>query len=181
MSDFLIVTECYFDTYFIERLMGFKGREVNHAEGGKTDVINLLKRRYLPNGLFGIGIVDEDRDHLKRPNKNPLKAWLIESFEEIEDTDSTGLSVLPNSQVYCITVKPALEIWLMKCLEAINMTLTDFEVEDHHWRPFKKLTGRRNSGNNPQLIQLVDVLLTEQPPMIAGLKGLIDKLLTEAG
>lgn len=111
MKDLFIIPECYIDTNLVETLITTEG--CNHQKGCNT-VVNTMQKKF-GNG-FALGIIDNDK----------RQVGYVSEFFEIASTASLSLKKHCSKPHYLIMVSPAMDGFLLKCAEELNINMEKY-------------------------------------------------------
>ena len=114
MKDLYIVPECFVDTNLVESLLTTDG--VNHQKGCYA-VANTMKGRVL-NDTFAVGVIDFDTEK--------TQPTYVREFVEIAHTEHIVLMKHNSKPHYLVMIKPAMEQFILDCVEKQGVMMTDF-------------------------------------------------------
>lgn len=113
-----IIPECYIDTKLVKALVPPQVR-YNHQHGC-SNVEKIMKRNL--RGDFALGIIDKDKKALK---------YLDECQLVCEQTNFLQLFKHTTEHHYLITIRPAMERWILNTADIAGLSLTDFDLPDN--------------------------------------------------
>jgi hypothetical protein len=114
--DFHIIPECYVDTNLVETLVPPTKYAYNHQKGCN----NVTKKMQEPklNDDFALGILDQDKKILE----------YTKEFEIIAEKAQLILLKHPKKHHYLIYITPAIEKWILRNADEVQLDLTDFDL-----------------------------------------------------
>lgn len=136
-----IVPECYVDTNLTETLTGFI---CNHQKGCPA-VAKQMKEKM--QDRFALGIIDKDK----------RKVSYADEFELLAKNDSLELLKHPQKPHYIIYIKPAVERFIFKAVEELNLKLSDFKLPDD-FEAFKRESKNQDTKKDSRFKQLFKAL-----------------------
>lgn len=134
MKDLYIIPECYIDTNLVESLIATEG--CNHQKGCNT-VVNMMQKKFVDS--FAVGIIDNDKRQVK----------YISEFSEIAYTCSLSLQKHRSKPHYLIMVSPAMDGFLLKCAEELNINMEEYgytSILKDFTSITKSVTSKNDSG-----------------------------------
>lgn len=140
-----IIPECYADTNLITTLVG---AGVNHQKGC-TCVAGTMKKKF--ENRFAIGVIDHDK---KTPG-------YLDKMNLLSEYGHLRLYKHPERPHYLITIKPAIEDFVISCARELNVDTKLFGVPSS-MEGMKKVTKHVDSNVNPQLTALFRALKTSK-------------------
>lgn len=146
-----IMPECYADTNLIEALMQ---ASVSHQKGC-NQVTRAMQRNF--GNRFSVGIIDYDK---KKPK-------YLNELEVLAQSQHLQLYKHPNRPHYIITIKPAIENFILACVEELGVNPKDYGVSTS-LEGLKKQTKRVDSNTDPHLTALFRALQTSTEMTILG-------------
>lgn len=158
MKDLFIIPECYIDTNLVETLIKTDG--CNHQKGCNT-VVKVMNERFAKD--FALGIVDKDKRQIRYASE----------FEDVVSTDSLGLKKHPDHPHYLIMIDPAVDGFILKCAEELQLRMEDFGFSSELKR-FTDITKSVTGKNDPTFKKLFRELRMASEMRI--LKGWIEYL-----
>ena len=136
-----IVPECYIDTMLIQILVPPQKR-YNHQHGC-FDVSNEMELKGLKD-KFAVGIIDNDKK----------KAKYLSGFDLIEKIgDSLTLLKHKNKHQYCIEITPAVEVFILKVCEEIEINLAEYGLPNE-LRELKRITKSLTTSKDERFTKL---------------------------
>jgi len=136
-----IIPECYADTNLISLLVH---AGVNHQKGC-TMVAGTMKDKF--SDRFAIGVIDHDKTTPR----------YLEEMDLILEHGHLRLYKHPNKPHFLITIRPAIENFVLSCAEELKINTNLFGVSSS-LEGMKKLTKRNDSNVNPKLRSLFQAL-----------------------
>lgn len=149
MKDLYIIPECYIDTNLVESLISTEG--CNHQKGCNT-VVTIMQKKF--GNEFALGIIDNDK----------RQVGYVSEFTEIARTASLSLKKHCSKPHYLIMVSPAMDGFLLKCAEELNISMEEYGYPTQ-LKEFTSITKSVTSKNNSGFKQLFKALNTA-PEMI---------------
>lgn len=142
MKDLYIIPECYIDTNLVESLIVTEG--CNHQKGCNT-VVNTMQKKF-GNG-FALGIIDDDKRQVS----------YVSEFTEIVSTTSLSLKKHCSKPHYLIMVAPAMDGFLLKCAEELNINMKEYGYPTQ-LKEFTSITKSVTSKNDSRFKKLFKAL-----------------------
>lgn len=136
-----IIPECYADTNLITTLVE---AGVNHQKGC-TRVAGTMKGKF--EDRFAIGVIDHDK---RTPG-------YLDEMDLLSEYGHLHLYKHPVRPHYLITIKPAIEDFVISCAKELDMNTKSFGVPSS-MEGMKKVTKHVDSNVNPQLTALFQAL-----------------------
>ncbi len=146
-----IMPECYADTNLIETLMQ---ASVSHQKGC-NQVAGAMQRNF--DNRFSVGIIDYDK---KKPK-------YLNELEVLAQSQHLQLYKHPSRPHYIITIKPAIENFILACVEELGVNPKDYGVSTS-LEGLKKQTKRVDSNKDTHLTALFRALQTSTEMTILG-------------
>lgn len=140
-----IIPECYADTNLITTLVQ---ASVNHQKGC-TRVAGTMKEKF--EDRFAIGVIDHDK----------MTPGYLDEMDLLLEYGHLRLYKHPARPHYLITIKPAIEKFLISCAEELDVDTKSFGVPSS-LEGMKKITKHVDSNVNPQLTALFYALKTSK-------------------
>lgn len=153
MKDLFIIPECFIDTNLVETLITTEG--CNHQKGCNT-VVNTMRQKFSDG--FAVGIIDNDKRQVS----------YVSEFSEIASTVSLSLRKHCSKSHYLIMVSPAMDGFLLKCAEELDLSLREFGFSDK-LSNFTSVTKSVTSKNDKAFKKLFRAM--EKAPEMVVLKG----------
>ena len=129
-----ILPECYVDTNLIQYLM--RGT-VNHQHSCNK-VVGNMKSKLLD--CFAIGIIDRDK----------IEVGYLADCDKIVSTNHLAIWKHRRLPHFLVTVKPAIERFLLDCAKEQKINPADFNLP-HQLRAFIKQTKKITSNTDPNI------------------------------
>lgn len=111
--DLAIIPECYVDTNLIETIVPPQNKGYNHQKGC-SNVTRVMQKNFADS--FALGIIDRDKSQVDYLNE----------FAEVINSTSLILHKHKTKHHYIIQINPAIETFLLK-----NANLMDISLEDY--------------------------------------------------
>lgn len=137
-KNLFFIPECFVDTNLIKTLLNVN--DVNH-QMGCNHVCKVMKEKFDDN--FAVGIIDYDK---KRPK-------YVDEFDEIASSEHLTLLKHSNKPHYIIFVKPAVEGFILSCVENLGVNMNDYDLSGDI-EGLKKITKNVNSDRDPRFKKL---------------------------
>lgn len=155
-----VMPECYVDTNLIEYLLD---AGVNHQHCC-SKVVSQLKTTF--NDSFAIGIIDKDK----------VELGYISECDEIATTEHLMLLKHREKCQYLITVKPAVDRFVMDCAREQRVDTTSFGLPSS-LKEFTKISKSITSNTDPRFKKLFGAIRQNQE--ILNLKNTLKYLCEE--
>lgn len=136
-----IIPECYIDTNLIEYLLQ---AGVNHQHCC-SKVINQLKTTF--SDRFAIGIIDKDK----------VELGYIKECDELATTTHLTLMKHKTQHQYLITIKPAIDRFILDCAKEQGVDTKNFELPST-LRDFTKITKSITSNTDTRFKSLFEAI-----------------------
>lgn len=146
-----ILPECYVDTNLIEYLMH---GTVSHQQGC-NQVVGTLKRRF--SDRFAVGVIDKDK----------VKVGYLAECELVIETDH--LCVLKHKELphFLITVKPAIDRFLLDCAKRQGVRPDSFGIPSQ-LKAFTKQSKKETSNHDSAFRNLIIALKDDSEIVFLG-------------
>ena len=141
--DLHILPECYVDTNLVETIT--KSR-YNHKHGCHNVVKAMQEANHLKDG-FALGIVDEDKKILK----------YTQEFNVVIEKYQLKLLKHPRKNHYLIYVVPAIEKWIIKNADEVNINLKAYHLP-HDYSELQYHTKMKTSSKDEKFKDLFKAL-----------------------
>lgn len=135
-----IMPECYVDTNMIEYLVK---SGVNHQHSC-TKVVGLLNNR---KDAFGIGIIDKDK----------VELGYIKDCVTVAETEHLALMKHESRHQYLITVKPAIDKFILDCAMELNVSPETYDLPSG-LKDFTKVSKAVTSNNDTRFKGLFEAI-----------------------
>lgn len=137
-----IITECYADQAFISFLIGKQVEKDNGCNGVLATIFTHW------SGKRVLGIIDDDKF---KPNH-------YQEFSELLlENEWILFQKRPNEEHFLISLKPALEKWLINTAKQHNIDLESLEIPNT-LKALTRITKKQAVGTNPIFIKLLEAL-----------------------
>lgn len=136
-----IIPECYADTNLISTIVQ---ANVNYQKGC-NQVAGTMQKKFV--NRFAVGIIDYDK----------RTSGYLDQMNILSQSEHLQLYKHPNRPHYIITIKPAIEIFILSCATELHLNLCDFDIASS-LEGLKKQTKRVDSNADPKLTALFRTL-----------------------
>lgn len=162
-----IIPECFIDTKLVKQVSPPQRGRYNHQKGC-SNVVKTMQEKLGDD--FALGIVDRDKRSL----------GYAEEFDVVFDYESNiQLFKHREKHHYLIFICPAIEKWIIKNADEVNISLTDFGLP-HEFKSLTYITKTSKSESEDEYSdnfkQLFRELIDKEPKAIMLLKFWIDAL-----
>lgn len=140
-----VIPECYVDSCLFNVLLNFEKEGVNHTKGNAT-VVKKVEEKF--NDLFCVGIIDKDKrdiDFLTRECDKVVFGELENYFTFFKRRDKSH---------YFIQIVPAVEEWMMKVADDLEIDLSQTDLKVSSLEELKKFSKQIQSKNDERFKSL---------------------------
>ncbi|MBO9681991.1 MAG: hypothetical protein J7502_04885 [Flavisolibacter sp.] len=140
-----VIPECYVDSCLFNVLLKFEKEGVNHTKGNAT-VVKKVEEKF--NDLFCVAIIDKDKrdiDFLTRECDRVELEGLGNYFTFFKRRDKSH---------YFIQIVPAVEEWIMKVANDLEIDLSQTDLKVSSLEELKKLSKKIESKNDERFKSL---------------------------
>ena len=156
----IFIPECYADTALIDFFLRDKSKRLHQRAISK---VASAMQSETSSYIRKIGVIDNDK------NQPPF----FKKFTEIKNSDNFSILHKPDTELYLIKLKPALEVFLINLCKEIGKQLSDFDLPNN-LKQLTDITKDPSIANNPKFKRLLNEL--RETPTFQELKQFLSEL-----
>ena len=154
-----VIPECYVDTNLTETLTGII---CNHQKGCANVVKQMREKR---SDRFALGIIDKDK----------RTVGYVSEFDLVAANESLQVLKHKTRPHYLIYIIPAVEVFVLRAAEELNVDLTDFGFPSE-LKELTKVSKQQDSKDDPNFARLFTALKEAKGPKV--LQAVVEYLRT---
>lgn len=140
-----VIPECYVDSCLFNVLLKFEREGVNHTKGNTT-VVKKVQEKF--DDKFCVAIIDKDKRDIK---------FLTKECDRVELDETHNYFTFfkrRNKSHYFIQIVPAVEEWMLKIADDLEIDLSQTDLKVSSLEELKKLSKQIQSKNDERFKSL---------------------------
>lgn len=173
MDNRLVIAECHADKLLTKMLCKAYNVRVDHSFG-KYDLAKQMKKFFeTPYDTICLGIIDNDRDDLKKIKRHPK---FLQEFKLIESKNDLFFRTLEENGSKCFVIElfPAFEKWILKASHSADINPKAYKLSDN-FRDLMKITKSAEVKHMSNVWNFLNDIIHSSSPHIETFKSFIGK------